>query len=290
MEADMILVTGATGNTGGATLRALVDQGAEVRALVHDPDKLKAPAGVDVVVADFHDTASLDAALAGADHAYLVGPSVQDQVELETAFVRAAQRAGLAHLVRLSINGADRPDGGTVRFIASHMAMEQIVRESGIPWTFVRANGFMQNHLGQAQVIAAQGAFYSALSTDTRVSYLDARDIGEVAAKVLTEPGHQGRAYELTGPEALNDDDLAARLSEALGRSIAHVQVPWETLRESLIGNGYPEWNVDGFQELGDSYETGVSTAVSPDIERLLGRPPRSFAEFVADHRAAFGG
>jgi len=286
----MILVTGATGNTGGATLRALVDQGAEVRALVHDPDKLKAPAGVEVVVGDFRDAASLDTALAGADHAYLVGPSLQDQVELETAFVRAAQRAGLAHLVRLSINGADRPGGGTVRFIASHIAMERIVRESGIPWTFLRANGFMQNNLGQAQVIAAQGAFYSALSPDALVSYLDARDIGDVAARVLTEPGHQGRAYDLTGPEALNDDDLAARLSKVLGRSVAHVQVPWETLRESLIGNGYPEWNVDGFQELGDSYETGVSAAVSPDVERLTGRPARSFADFVTDHRAAFGG
>lgn len=286
----MILVTGATGNTGGATLRALVDQGAEVRALVHDPEKLKAPPAVEVVVGDFRDAASLDAALTGADHAYLVGPSLQDQVELETAFVRAAQRAGLAHLVRLSINGADRPDGAAVRFIASHIAMERIVRESGIPWTLLRANGFMQNNLGQAQAIADQGAFYSALSPDARVSYLDARDIGEVAAKVLTEPGHQGRVYELTGPEALNDDDLAARFTQVLGRGVAHVQVPWATLRESLIGSGYPEWNVDGFQELGDSYEAGVSAAVSPDIERLIGRPARDFAAFVTDYREAYGG
>ena len=286
----MILVTGATGNTGGAALRALAEQGAEVRALAHDPDKLKAPAGVDVVAGDFRDAASLDAALAGADHAYLVGPSQQDQIALETAFVEAAQRAGLAHLVRLSIIGADQPGVDAMRFGAIHAAMERVVRDSGIPWTFLRANGFMQNNLSQAQTIAGQGAFYSSGSPAARVSYVGARDIGDMAAKVLTEPGHEGQAYHLTGPEALSDDDIAARLSEVLGRTISHVQVPWEGVRESFVGSGFPEWNVDGFKELMDLYETGAAAAVYPDIERLLGRPPRTFTEFAGDHRAAYGG
>ncbi len=286
----MILVTGATGNTGGATLRALAEQGAELRALVHDPDKLKAPAGVDVVAGDFRDAASLDAALAGADRAYLVGPSQQDQIALETAFVEAAQRAGLAHLVRLSIIGADQPGADAMRFGAAHAAMEQVVRDSGIPWTFLRANGFMQNNLSQAQTIAAQGAFYSSASPAGRVSFVDARDIGDMAAKVLTEAGHEGQAYHLTGPEALNDDEIAARLSEVLGRTISHVQVPWDGVRESLVGSGFPEWNVDGFKELIDLYETGAAAGEYPDIERLLGRPPRTFTEFAGDHRAAYGG
>jgi uncharacterized protein YbjT (DUF2867 family) len=286
----MILVTGATGNTGGAALSALAEQGAEVRALVHHPDKLEAPAGVDVVAGDFRDAASLDAALAGADHAYLVGPSQQDQIELETAFVQAAQRAGLSHLVRLSIVGADQPGVDAMRFGAIHAAMERVVRDSGIPWTFLRANGFMQNNLSQAQAIAGQGAFYSSASPAARVSHVDARDIGDMAAKVLTEPGHEGQAYHLTGPEALNDDEIAARLSEVLGRTISHVQVPWEGVRESLVGMGFPEWNVDGFKELNDFYETGAGAGVYPDIERLLGRPPRTFAEFAGDHRAAYGG
>ena len=286
----MILVTGATGNTGAAVLRALVEQKAAARAFVHDPDKLSVPAGVEVVAGDFRDPASIEAALAGVDHAYLVGPSVPDQVELETAFVEAARRAGRAHLVRLSIVGADQPDTGAVRFVAAHAAMEQVVRAAGIPWTLLRANAFMQNSLRQAQAIAGQSAFYSSSSPAARVSHIDVRDIGEVAAKALTEPGHQGQAYLLTGPEALNDDDIAARLSDVLGRTITHVQVPWEAVREPLAGMGTPEWGLDGFKELIDLHETGVAAGVYPDTERLLGRPPRGFADFAADYRAAFGG
>ena len=112
----------------------------------------------------------------------------------------------------------------------------------------------------------------------------------EVAAMVLTEPGHQGQAYQLTGPEALNDDDIAARLSEVLGRTVAHVQVAWEAARESLARMGFPEWGLDGFKELSDLDETGVAARVSPDSARLPGRPPRTFADFAADYRAAFGG
>jgi len=286
----MILVTGATGNTGAAVLRALAEQNAAVRAFVHDPDKFSAPAGVEVAAGDFRDAASIEAALAGVDHAYLVGPSVQDQVELETAFVEAARRAGLAHLVRLSIVGADHADARAARFMAAHAAVEEVVRASGVPWTMLRANAFMQNSLRQAQAIADQSAFYSSSSPAARVSFVDARDIGCVAAKVLTQPGHQGQAYQLTGPEALNDDDIAARLSDVLGRTITHVQVPWEAVRESLAGMGLPEWGLDGFKELSDLYETGVAAGVSPDAERLLGRPPRTFADFAADYRAAFGG
>ena len=286
----MILVTGATGNTGAAVLRALVEQKAAVRAFVHDRDKFSAPAGVEVAAGDFRDGASIEAALAGVDHAYLVGAAGPDQVELETAFVEAAQRAGLAHLVRLSIIGADQPDPRAARFIAAHAAAEQVVRASGIPWTMLRVNGFMQNSLRQAQTIADQSAFYSSTSPAARVSSIDARDIGEVAARALTEPGHQGKAYQLTGPEALNDDDIAARLSDVLGRTITHVQVPWEAVRESLAGMGLPEWGLDGFKELLDSYETGAAALASPDTERLLGRPPRGFAAFAADYRAAFGG
>ena len=286
----MILVTGATGNTGAAVLGALLERDAAVRAFVHDPEKFSAPAGVEVAAGDFRDAASMDAALAGVDHAYLVGPSLPDQIELETAFVEAARRVGLAHLVRLSVIGADQPDARAARFIAAHAAVEEVVRASGIPWTMLRVNGFMQNTLRQAEAIAGQNAFYSSASPAARVSHIDVRDIGEAAATALTEPGHQGQAYLLTGPEALNDDDIAARLSDVLGRTISHVQVPWEAVRESLIGMGLPEWGIDGFKELGDFYETGAAAGVSPDVERLLGRPPRTFADFAADYRAAFGG
>jgi len=286
----MILVTGVTGTTGGATLRALRALDAPVRVLVRDPLTFAAPAGVEVAVGRFEDPGSLDAALAGVDHAYLVGASSEWQVAQETAFVEAAVRARLTHLVRLSVIGADQPDFQEIRFGMLHQRLEQTVRDAGIPWTFLRPNGFMQNYLGQAPAIAGQGLFYSSLSPAAKISHVDVEDIGAVAAKALTESGHVGQAYTLTGPAALSDDDVAARLSAVLGREITHVQVPLDATRQAMLGAGYPAWNVDGLSELFALYETGVAAGVSPDIARVLGRPARSFDDFAHDHRAAFGG
>ncbi len=286
----MILVTGATGKTGGATLQALIKLGAPVRALVRDPSKFKAPDGVEVAVGHFEDAASLDAALKGVEHAFLVGASTQHQVEQESAFIAAATRAGLSHLVRLSVIGADQPGIEAMRFGAHHQMLERVVRESALPWTFLRPTGFMQNYLGSAPSIAQQGAFYSSHSPAAKVSHIDAVDIGAVAAKVLTEPGHAGQAYTLTGPEPLSDDDIAARFSTVLGRDIKHIQLPMAAVRESMLGSGVPEWNIDGLAELWAFYETGAAAGVSPDVERLLGRPARSFDDFVRDHQSVFGG
>lgn len=286
----MILVTGVTGTTGGATLRALRALDAPVRVLVRDPSTFAAPAGVEVAVGRFEDPGSLDAALAGVDHAYLVSPSSERQVAQETAFVEAAVRARLTHLVRLSAPSAAQPDVQGLRFGRLHQRLEQTVRDAGIPWTFLRPSAFMQTYLGQAAAIAGQGLFYSSLSPAAKIAHVDAEDIGAVAAKALTEPGHAGQAYTLTGPAALSDDDVAAHLSAVLGREITHVQVPLEATRQTMLGAGYPAWTVDGLSELFALYETGVAAGVSPDIARVLGRPARSFDDFARDHRAAFGG
>jgi len=286
----MILVTGATGTTGGATVRALADAGVPARALVRDAAKFSAPAGIEVAVGSLQDAPSLDAALEGVTHAYLVYPASPDQVEQETAFVDAAVRAGTEHLVLLSVIGAEYEATEALRFGHAHRAAEKAVRESGLQWTFLRPNGFLQNYLGQAASIAGQGVFYSALTAAAPVSHVDARDIGEVAAKALSEPGHAGQAYALTGPEALTDDDIAARMSAVLGRTVEHVTVPPEAQRESMLGMGIPEWTVDGLGELYAFYETGGAAGVAPDIERVLGRPARSVDDFTADHRGAFGG
>ncbi len=284
----MILITGATGTTGGATLRALQSSETPVRVLVRDPAKFSAPRGVDVAVGHFEDAASLDAALQGVDHAFLVSPVSPQQVKQESAFVDAARRAGVQHIVRLSALGADQPGSDAMRLGASHRTLEQVVRDSGIAWTFLRPNGFMQNFLFQADAIASQGAFYSSLSPAAKISHIDAIDIGEVAATALTEPGHEGRGYALTGPEGLNDDEVAARLSAALGREIKHVQVPLETVKQSMLDAGTPAWTVDALAELWTFYETGHGGAVASDLEGLLDRPARTFDAFARDNRVAF--
>jgi uncharacterized protein YbjT (DUF2867 family) len=286
----MILVTGATGTTGGATMRALVEAGAPVRALVRDPAKISAPDGVEVVQGSFEDDAALDSALSGVEKAFLVGASAENQIDSETAFVRAAYRAGVKHLVRLSVIGADNPAADILRFGRAHRLIEMVVMSTGIPSTFIRPNGFMQNYIGQAGSIAGQGVIYSGLSETAAVSHVDAADIGAVAAHVLTTSGHEGKGYALTGPEALTDDEIARRLGSALGREVGCVHVPPAAVRGSLVDMaGYPEWNADGIVELLGFYETGMAAGVAPDIEQLLGRPARSFDQFAVDNRAAFG-
>jgi uncharacterized protein YbjT (DUF2867 family) len=285
----MILVTGVTGTTGGATLRALHGTGARVRVLVRDPARFTAPADVEVAVGSFDDAASLAAALQGVESAFLVHPGSETQVAAESAFIAAAREAGLPHLVRLSVVGADQPGIDALRFGASHRDLEAVATGSGIPTTFLRPNGFMQNYLGQAATIREPGVFYSSLSPAAVVSHVDAEDIGAVAAKVLTEPGHAGAAYTLTGPEPLSDDEIASRFSRVLGREVTHVQVTPADARASMVSMGYPEWVADGITELAGFYETGHAGGVAPDIEQLLGRPARSFDDFVADHRDAFG-
>jgi uncharacterized protein YbjT (DUF2867 family) len=284
-----ILVTGANGTTGGATLQALVDRGARVRALVRDASKLDPPDGVELAVGDFDDESSLLAALDGVDRAFLVGASSPRQVDQEAAFIAAASRVGLEQIVALSVIGADAPGVEALRFGAAHVGVEASLRDSGLPTTLLRPNSFFQNLLGQAPSIAGSGAFYSPLSPAARVSAVDAVDIGEVAAVALTEDGHIGQAYTLTGPEALNDDEVAARLGAALGIEVTHVQVPVEAARESFLAAGYPEWNADGLLELFALYETGAVAEVSGDVERVLGRPARSIDDFARAHAAAFG-
>jgi len=286
-----ILVTGANGTTGNATLQALVARGAQVRALVRDASKLTPSDAVEVAVGDFDDESSLLAALDGVERAFLVGASSPRQVEQEAAFIAAASKVGLEQVVALSVIGADAPGVEALRFGKSHVDVEAALAASGLPTTLLRPNSFLQNLLAQAPSIAGDRTFYTPLSPAARVSAVDAVDIGEVAAVALTEPGHAGQAYTLTGPEALSDDDVAARLTAALGVAVRHVQVPIEAARESFLTNGYPEWNADGLLELFAFYETGGAAGVSNDIERVLGRPARSIDDFARAraHAAAFG-
>jgi len=286
----MILVTGATGTTGGATLRALVKSGAQVRALVRNPANWRIPDGVEIAIGSFENPASLSSALHGVDKVFLVHPGSEDQVASESAFITAAGQAGVSHLVRLSVVGADQPGIASMRFGVSHRDLEAVCVASGIATTFLRPNGFMQNYLGQADSIREQGVFFSSLSPAAVVSHVDAEDIGAVAAKVLTEPGHEGTAYTLTGPEPLSDDEIAARFTRVLGREVKHVQVSQEDVAAGMISAGYPEWIVDGLAELSAFYETGHAGAVAPDVEQLLGRPAGTFDDFVARERAALGG
>jgi len=280
-----VLVTGATGNTGRALVDALTRRGAPVRAMVRSgADRGKLPAGVPAVVADFDDPESIAAALTGAERAYLVTPSSEQAEDQQRRFADQAAKAGLGHLVVLSQLGAE--EGSPVRFLRYHAAVEQHVRDFGIPYTFLRPNLFFQGLLTVAGSIAAEGRLYAPIG-DAKVSAVDVRDIAAVAAVALTEPGHEGATYTLTGPASITHAQMAAALTAALGRGVTFVDVPPEAFAGRLRGI-LPPWQVEGLLEDYAHYRRGEAAAVSPAVAEVTGRPPRDIQQFARDYAPAF--
>jgi uncharacterized protein YbjT (DUF2867 family) len=186
-----VFVTGATGTTGSATIRALRAAGVEVFAGVHSPEKsgsLEA-LGATIKPLNYADVAGMTAAMRGTDRLFLVTPVSHQTEELTASIVEAAKAAGVTHIVKLSGLDVDAEPGFTLGHW--HRAAEKVIEASGLDWTFLRANAFMQNFFGSAASIKGQGTYYSPFGS-TPVNFIDARDIGEVAAKVLSSDGHAG--------------------------------------------------------------------------------------------------
>jgi uncharacterized protein YbjT (DUF2867 family) len=283
----MILITGATGTVGSEVVRQLSARGAAVRAMVRDlrkAEKISLP-HVEVVEGDFDRPETMEAACAGVNRAFLLTSSSERAEAQQIAFTRAAQRSGVGHVVKLSQLGADASSTG--RFLRYYAAVEAAIRASGVAFTFLCPNLFMQGLLNFRPTIASQNAFYAAAG-DARVSAIDVRDLAEVGAAALTEPRHEGKIYELTGPEALTHAEMAQHLSAALGRPIAFVDVPPEAMRDTLVGVGFPTWQADGLLEEYAQYRRGEAAAVKSGVQDALGRVPRRFEEFARDYAPRF--
>jgi uncharacterized protein YbjT (DUF2867 family) len=285
----VILVTGATGQNGRALIEELAKRAARVRAFVRDRTRAQEIAlpGVELVEGDFADPDSFAPALDGVEHLFLLIPSSADVERQQRSLVDAATRCGVKHIVKLSQFGADEHASG--RFQRYHAAIEQHIRASGIAYTFLRPNLFMQGLLLVRSTIASEGAFYLSAG-EARVSVIDVREIARVAARVLTEPGHAGKTYELTGPEALTHADMAARLSEAMDRPVRYVDIPSGVMRQALLGFGLPRWQADGILEDYEHYRRGEAATVTTTVQDITGRRPGTFSDYARDYAAAFGG
>ena len=284
----MILVTGATGNVGTRLVRELTAAGEPTRALVRSEDAAGSlgALGVEAVVGAFEDGASLREAVDGVDQVYLVSPpGVDGMVKQQLAVLDAARAGGVTRIVKQSSIAADEPTEATI--VVAHRRIEEAIEASGSSWTHLRPNWFMQNELGQAASVAGDGVFYA--PDFTSVSMIDAADVAAVAARVLTTEGHEGKAYVLTGPEALSYADLAATYSRVLGRPVRWEEVTFEQARDSMREAGMPEDLAVGFPEVMQGYrQGGVTRRVSPAVEELTGRPPRAFEEFLREHGDAY--
>jgi uncharacterized protein YbjT (DUF2867 family) len=282
----MILLTGATGKTGGETAKQLVEKGASLRALVRDEAKaadLKA-AGVELVVGDMSDADSVKQALDGAEKAFMLMPNGKQQLALEKQFTELAVAAGVKHLVKMSsmeaVADAETP------IPQAHWAAEEYIRASGLDWTMIKPNFFMQNLLASAGTIREQRKFFLPMGAGT-TGMADVRDIGAFCAEVLTGEGHAGQSYEITGPEVLSFYDVADRFSEVLGEKVEYVPMPMEQFRERMSGILEP-WHLNAVCELfREIAEIGLDHTTST-FKELIGRDPISLKKFIEDNVALF--
>lgn len=280
----VILITGATGNVGSEVLKQAMAAKLPIRAAFLTADKAKtAPAGVQAVVMDYTKPDTVRAALNGIEKAFLVGPPTAEVAQLEGKFVQEAKNSGVKHIVKLSALG-----GRKATFPSLHRDSEENIEASGVPYTFLRPNGFMQNFvIYNSGTIQSQGAFYSAQGNGA-VSHVDIRDVAAAAVAVLSGSGHENKAYTLTGPDALTNDQVADKLSRAAGRTIRHVPLSPEDFKKALLGAGMPEWSVNALLDLQKLYREGGASQVDTTLERVIGRKAIHFDKFAQDYAGAF--
>jgi uncharacterized protein YbjT (DUF2867 family) len=283
----VILITGASGNAGRAVLDEVMKTGKPVRAMYRsEAEASKAPAHASTVIADFSSKDSLNRALTGIDTVYLVCSPIPALVELESNVIDACVANAVKHIVLNSALGAgDYPKS----FPAWHRLVEDKLRVSGLGYTILRPNSFMQNILAfNAPGIRASGAFYGAYGS-ARISYLDLRDIAYVAATLLTAAGKRaGETYELNGPEAVTCAELADRISRVAERSVNYVDIPESAQRKGMLELGMPEWQVDALLDLQRYYTNGQGGEVTDVLPKLLGRTPVNLDDFLEEFKGDF--
>lgn len=253
-----IVVTGATGNVGRHVARLMRERGETVRT-----------------VPEFE----------GGERVFLACGNVPEQVEFECSVIDAAAAAGVSRVVKLS--GPAASDDSPMIFERWHARIERHLAASGLPAVVLRPKTYLTNLLAFAPAIAATGTLF-APAAGARVAFVDPRDIAEVAAVALIEPGHDGATYELSGPEAITYDRVAAALSAAAGSPIAFRDVGDDTARSMLVADGVPEMVADAIVAIFAAQRAGALSGVTGTIQELTGRAPRTVEEWAHDNRDAF--
>ena len=281
-----ILVTGA-GVTGGEVLRQLAASNLPARALVRNLDRAEPfrKIGIELIEGDFSQPDSWKRVLDSVVKVFAITPPNPDAEAWNAIFLDAAKASGVEQVVQLS--GTSVSPSSPAAFHRQMGRCDDAVKASGLGYTILQPNVFFQNMMAMAGPIREQGRFRSAVG-DARISMIDVRDIAEVAVKVLTGEAHLGKIYVLTGPESLTYFDVARLLSEAVGKPIEYEALDEDAAIKALIGLGMPELIARGRVEIHRSFSSGTFTAVTHDVQNLLGRSPRPFAEFARDYATAF--
>lgn len=288
---DVILVTGATGLNGALAVRELSRRGVPVRALVRSRARAAAIArlpGVEVMEGDMADARSLSPALEGVGRALLISTADERMVETQCSFISACKWAGVRHIVKFSGRESNLGfEPARFRFTAMHLEVERRLEHSGLAWTHLRPSQFMQTYLREARSIAAEGVLYSPLE-QVRMAPVDAADIAQVAAVILTTPGHEKKIYEMTGPEALGMAEIAQRISLAIDKPVRYAACTAEERRRALEAAGAGDYFLDALDEqLAERLRHPVAE-LRLETHRRFDVRPTSFLEFARAHAAAF--
>jgi uncharacterized protein YbjT (DUF2867 family) len=288
---ETILITGATGTVGSEVVKQLSAKGENIivkaAARSATDNTFENLNRVQVVQLDYDKPYSLAVALKGVDKLFLLTPFQSNMVDLTSNLVSEAKKAKVKYIAKQSVMGADAEPGITPGRL--HRQAEKIIEESGIPFTFLRPNFFMQNFVNYySNLIRSQGAFYTPAG-DAKVSFVDVRDIAAVAVKSLINDNQQkGRAYNITGGEALTYGQAAEILSKAVGKKINYVNVTDQDARKGMKDMSMDEWTIKSMIELFEITRAGYVSEISPIIEQVTGNKPITFSQFAKDYAGAF--
>jgi uncharacterized protein YbjT (DUF2867 family) len=280
-----ILVVGGTGTVGAAVVQQLLARKADLRLFVRD-SKTALPAGVESAVGDLMDPPAVERALAGIDKVYLLNAVTPDELTQALIVYDLAKRIGIKHIVYHSVFRVEAfPD---VPHFASKLAIETALRTFDVPWTVIRPNYFVQNDATLRDAI--QSGIYSTPLGECGISMVDVRDIAEAAAIALTTPGHEGKVYNLNGPDAISGPSAAAIWSEILGKEVRYTGADMDAFEAGTRKRG-PSWSAFDIRMMFQGYLERGFIAEAGDIEvltTLLGHAPRSYRAFAQETAAGW--
>jgi uncharacterized protein YbjT (DUF2867 family) len=286
----MILVTGATGESGAAVVGEFVRRGLPVRALVRDRAKVGAdvPSNVEVVEGDLAKSETLGEALAGVEKVLLISTADPGLVQTQSSFIDSAKKAGVRHIVKFSGMGCWRD--AEFRFARMHAEVEDYLEQSGLAWTHLRPSTFMSDYFREVPTISADGVLALPMG-DARIAPVDTKDIAKVAVSLLHSEGHEAKRYEMTGPEALTVNEVAAAISAAIGKPVRYVDIDPDQKSRAMLDAGVPAYFTDAMDELFSQRRKGADESrVSLSTHQSFDVSPTKFAEFAHRHANVFRG
>jgi uncharacterized protein YbjT (DUF2867 family) len=277
----MIFVTGATGTVGSQTIKALVAKGASVRAGSRQPEQAKAQLGVEAVAWDWDKPQGFAEALKGVEALLLITPpGTNKELAYGLAAVEAAKAAGVKKIVKLSAIGIENNPA------SPHRQIELAIEQGPFKWVFLRPSFFMQN-LEEGMLDGVKAGIIGLPTGSGRTGFIDARDIGAVAAEALTRGDFDGQGLTLTGPEALTWGEVGQALTRALGRPVRHDDISAETFTARMLAAGMPGHYAEFMTTLYGFVKAGYTATVTPTVRLVLGRDPHSLDQYAQDHKAA---